>query len=117
VAKATAAGKQDLAAAAQERVDFLLRQGNQLWGKMQGIKDRTTQGTKLLADIKLRRQELAVKAAAVQTTSNHNAAWQAPVTPLGNQKTRLDANDPLDAQFLRWEAEEELNAMKKNAGR
>jgi uncharacterized protein (TIGR04376 family) len=118
VGKAVAAGKKDLAAAAQERVDFLLRQGNQLWGKMQGIKDRTAQATKLLEDIKLRRQELVKKAAEVKAaSSSNNAAWQAPVTPLGNQKTRLDASDPLDAQFLRWEAEEELNNMKKSAGK
>ncbi len=117
VGKAEAAGKQDLAAAAQERVDSLLREGNQLWGKMQGIKDRTIQGTKLLEDIKLRRQELALKAAEVKAATSSNAAWQAPVTPLGNQKTRLDASDPLDAQFLRWEAEEELNSMRKNSSK
>ncbi len=84
---------------------------------MQGIKDRTAQGTKLLEDIKLRRQELAVKAAEVQAAATSNTAWQAPATPLGEQKTRLDASDPLDAQFLRWEAEEELNNLKKNTGK
>jgi uncharacterized protein (TIGR04376 family) len=111
VSKAESAGKQDLASAAQERVDSLLRQGNQLWGKMQGVKDRTAQGTKL------RRQELALKAAEVQAATSSNAAWQVPATPLGDHKTRLDASDPLDAQFLRWEAEEELNSMKKNTGK
>jgi uncharacterized protein (TIGR04376 family) len=119
VSKAQRAGKQDLAAAAQERVDFLLRQGNQLWGKMQGIKERTAQAAKLLEDIKVRRQELRQKAAEVKkaTASNSNAAWQQPVTPLGNPQTRMDASDPLDAQFLRWEAEEELKNMKKNLGK
>jgi uncharacterized protein (TIGR04376 family) len=119
VSKAQRAGKQDLAAAAQERVDFLLRQGNQLWGKMQGIKERTAQAAKLLEDIKVRRQELRQKAVEVKkaTASTSNAAWQQPVTPLGNPQTRMDASDPLDAQFLRWEAEEELNNMKKNLGK
>jgi uncharacterized protein (TIGR04376 family) len=117
VAKAKAAGKQDLATAAQERMDSLLRQGNQLWGKMQGVKERTAQGTKLLADIKLRRQELQKKAveATAATNSSSNSTWQQPVTPLGS--TRMDASDPLDAQFLRWEAEEELNSLKKNLGK
>jgi uncharacterized protein (TIGR04376 family) len=118
VGKAEAAGKQDLARAAQERVDSLLRQGNQLWGKMQGVKDRTNQATKLLEDIKTRRQELLQKAAEVKAAaSTSNSTWQQPVTPLGNSKTRLDASDPLDAQFLRWEAEEELNSLKKNLGK
>jgi uncharacterized protein (TIGR04376 family) len=117
VAKAQAAGKQDLATAAQERVDILLRQGNQLWGKMQGVKDRKAQGTKLLEDIKLRRQELALKAAERQAATSSNAAWQTPATPLGNTKTRLDASDPLDARFLQWETEEELNRMRKNANK
>jgi uncharacterized protein (TIGR04376 family) len=119
VSKAEAAGKKDLAIAAQERMDSLLRQGNQLWGKMQGVKERTAQGTKLLADIKLRRQELQKKAveANAASTSSSNSTWQQPVTPLGSNNTRMDASDPLDAQFLRWEAEEELNSLKKNLGK
>jgi uncharacterized protein (TIGR04376 family) len=113
VAKAQAAGKNDLATAAQERVDTLLRQGNQLWGKMQGVKDRMTQGNQLLEDIKVRRQELQLKVAEAQAAQmNTNTTWQQPVTPLG--KTKLDPSDPLDAEFLQWETEEELNRLKKN---
>jgi uncharacterized protein (TIGR04376 family) len=115
VAKAQAAGKTDLATAAQERVDALLRQGNQLWGKMQGVKERMTQGNKLLEDIKVRRKELQLKVAEAQAAQmNTNATWQQPVTPLGNAKTKLDPSDPLDAEFLQWETEEEFNRLKKN---
>jgi uncharacterized protein (TIGR04376 family) len=114
VAKAEAAGKKDLAASAQDRVDGLLRQGNQLWGKMQGVKERTTQGTKLLENIKIRRKELQLKAAQAQASqANTNTSWQQPVTPLGNTKSKLDPSDPLDAEFLRWETEEELVQMRK----
>lgn len=38
VAKAQAANKQDLAEAAREREAALLRQGNQVWGQMEGVK-------------------------------------------------------------------------------
>jgi uncharacterized protein (TIGR04376 family) len=118
VAKAQAAGRQELATAAQERVDTLLREGNQLWGKMQGIKERTAQTTKLIDTIKVRRQELKVKAAqvqaAAQTTSN---AWERPVESWRSETSRRDPSDPLEAQFLRWEAEEELAEMKKKLGK
>jgi uncharacterized protein (TIGR04376 family) len=115
VAKAQAAGKTDLAAAAQERVDALLRQGNQLWGKMQGVKERLVQGTKLLEDIKVRRKELQLKAAEAKAAQvNTNASWQQPVTPLGNAKSKLDPSDPLDAEFLKWETEEEFNRLKND---
>ncbi len=119
VAKAEAAGRQELAKAAQERVDTLLRQGNQLWGKMQSIQDRTTQTVKLLETIKVRRQELqqkaaAAKAAAAQSTST---AWERPVDSWRSETSRRDPSDPLEAQFLRWEAEEELQELKKNLGK
>jgi uncharacterized protein (TIGR04376 family) len=118
VAKAQAAGRQELATAAQERVDTLLRQGNQLWGKMQGIKDRTAQTTKLIETIKVRRQELQQKAAAMQAaTQTTSAAWEKPVDTLRSETSRRDPSDPLEAQFLRWEAEEELQALKRKLGK
>jgi uncharacterized protein (TIGR04376 family) len=66
VQKATAAGRADLAAGAQDRVNALLPQGNQLWGKMKGLKERTTQAQELLQTIKTRRAEVKTKAAAAQ---------------------------------------------------
>jgi uncharacterized protein (TIGR04376 family) len=117
VTKAQAAGRQELATAAQERVDTLLRQGNQLWGKMQSIKDRTTQTTKLIETIKVRRQELQQKAAEVQAARTTSSAWEKPVDSWRSETSRSDPSDPLEAQFLRWEAEEELQQLKKNMGK
>jgi uncharacterized protein (TIGR04376 family) len=118
VAKAQAAGRQELATAAQERVDTLLREGNQLWGKMQGIKERTAQTTKLIDTIKVRRQELKVKAAEVQAAARVTSnAWERPVESWRSETSRRDPSDPLEAQFLRWEAEEELAEMKKKLGK
>ncbi len=118
VTKAQAAGRQELAVAAQERVDTLLRQGNQLWGKMQSIKDRTAQTNKLIETIKVRRQELKQKAAEVQAaTQTTSAAWERPVGSWRSETSRSDPSDPLEAQFLRWEAEEELQQLKKKLGK
>ncbi len=117
VTKAQAAGREELATAAQERVDTLLRQGNQLWGKMQSIKDRTAQTTKLLETIKVRRQELKQKAAEVQAARTTSAAWEKPVDSWRSETSRSDPSDPLEAQFLRWEAEEELQQLKKDLGK
>jgi uncharacterized protein (TIGR04376 family) len=118
VAKAQNAGKTDLAKAAQERVDGLLRQGNQLWGKMQGLKERTSQATELIATIKVRRQELQQKAAEIKkSTPETNSAWRTPVTNWSSETSRPDRSDPLDAEFLRWETEEELARLKKNLGK
>jgi uncharacterized protein (TIGR04376 family) len=117
VAKAQNAGKTDLAAAAQERMDSLLRQGNQLWGKMQGVKERTAQANQLVETIKVRRLELKKKAAEMKTTQASNPVWETPSRPWTNETTRPDRSDPLDAEFLRWETEEELARLKKNLGK
>jgi uncharacterized protein (TIGR04376 family) len=117
VAKAQNAGKTDLAAAAQERVDSLLRQGNQLWGKMQGVKERTAQATQLAETIKVRRLELQKKAAEMKATKASNPVWETPSIPWSNETTRPDRSDPLDAEFLRWETEEEMARLKKNLGK
>jgi uncharacterized protein (TIGR04376 family) len=118
VAKAQAAGRDELATAAQDRVDTLLRQGNQLWGKMQGIKERTAQTNQLIATIKVRRQELQLKAAEVQAAAQStSSAWEKPVDALRSETSRSNPSDPLEAQFLRWEAEEELQQLKKKLGK
>ncbi len=117
IAKAQAAGRTDLAAAAQERMDGLLRQGNQLWGKMQGIKERQAQATELIETIKVRRTELQKKAAEMKATSASNKVWEKPSIPWSNETSRPDRSDPLEAEFLKWETEEELLRLKKNLGK
>ena len=116
VQKATTAGRSDLATAAQERVNALLPQGNQLWGKMQGFKERTAKAQKLLQTIKQRRIEVKAKSAAAQAartqaeTSSNTSSWGS----VNNYTTTSDFADPLDAQFRRWEADEELENLKRN---
>ncbi|WP_295619001.1 TIGR04376 family protein [Chamaesiphon sp. GL140_3_metabinner_50] len=119
VQKATAAGRSDLATAAQERVNALLPQGNQLWGKMKGLKERETQAQELLKTIKTRRVEVKAKAAAAQAT-RARAATESSTSSWGsasNYTSSRDFADPLDAQFRRWEADEELENLKRNLGK
>jgi uncharacterized protein (TIGR04376 family) len=116
VAKAQSAGRTDLAGAAQERVDGLLRQGNQLWGKMQGLKDRQAQTAQLLDTIKVRQVELQKKAAEIKATAATNKVWEKPSMPWSSETSKPDRSDPLEAEFLKWETEEELARLKKNLG-
>ena len=119
VQKATAAGRADLATAAQERVNALLPQGNQLWGKMQGLKERTAKAQELLQTIKTRRTEVKAKAAqsvrdrAATSASTNNSSWGS----VNNYTSASNFADPLEAQFLRWEADEELEHLKRNLGK
>lgn len=116
VQKATAAGRSDLALAAQERVNALLPQGNQLWGKMQGLKERKAKASELLQTIKTRRTEVKAKSAAAQVAraqtaaNNSTSSWGS----VNNYTSDSNFADPLDAQFRRWEADEELETLKRN---
>jgi uncharacterized protein (TIGR04376 family) len=116
VQKATIAGRSDLATAAQDRVNALLPQGNQLWGKMQGLKERKAKATELLQTIKTRRIEVKAKSIAAQAartkaeTSNNTNSWGS----VNSYTSSSDFTDPLDAQFRRWEADEELENLKRN---
>jgi uncharacterized protein (TIGR04376 family) len=114
--KAKAAGRLDLAQAAQEREAALLRQGNQLWGQMEGAKKRILQSQELLRQIQQRKQEVQAKAdrAKAQSTSNWDTiGWDRGESYSSYSRTA----DPLDAQFQRWEMEEELERMKRDLGR
>lgn len=117
VQKATAAGRSDLAQAAQSRVNALLPQGNQLWGKMKGLKERKAKAAELLQTIKSRRAEIKTKsadqAARTQTTATSNSSWGS----VKNYTQDSKFTDPLDAQFQQWEADEELQALKRNLGK
>jgi uncharacterized protein (TIGR04376 family) len=116
VQKATAKGRADLALAAQERVNALLPQGNQLWGKMKGLKERKAKATELLQTIKSRRIEVKTKSAAAQAartpaaTESTTSSWGS----VNNYTQDSNFTDPLDAQFRRWEADEELESLKRN---
>jgi uncharacterized protein (TIGR04376 family) len=117
--KATTAKRLDLAQAAQDRVNALLPQGNQLWGKMQGVKERKAKAAELLQTIKNRRIEVKAKATAA-------AAARTQAEAIGNTRswgsvdnyfTDSNFTDPLDAKFRQWEADEELESLKRNLGK
>lgn len=120
VQKATAAGRADLAEAAQARVNALLPQGNQLWGKMQGLKERKVKATELLQNIKARRTEVKAKAATAQAARTQAQMMEDSTSSWGSVNSYTSNSnfaDPLDAQFRRWEADEELERLKRNLGK
>lgn len=120
VEKAQSHGRQDLAQAAQEREASLLRQGNQRWGQMEGVKQRIQQSQELIRQIQTRRQEVRTKAKEVEAArASHQAQSQAETFGWNQNSSRQSYSgpDPLDDQFRRWELQEELDQMKRNMGR
>lgn len=119
--KAKAAGRLDLAQAAQEREAALLRQGNLLWGQMEGAKKRIVQSQELLRQIQQRRKEVEAKAAEVkasQAKAQSASSWDTIGWDRGSTYANYSrATDPLESQFQRWELDEELERMKRNLGR
>lgn len=120
VEKAQTHGRQDLAQAAQEREAALLRQGNQRWGQMEGVKQRIQQSQELIRQIQTRRQEVRTKAKEVEAARASSQAQSQAETFGWNQSSSRQSYsgpDPLDDQFRRWELQEELDQMKRNLGR
>ncbi len=111
IAKAKAANRQDLVGPAQEREAALLRQGNHLWGQMQGVKERIEQTKALQQRVKAKRQEVKTKIAQAAATPKASdwgtTGWnQSPYS-------FSQSIDPLDETFRQWEAEDELNELKR----
>jgi len=118
VEKAKTAGRLDLAQPAQEREATLLREGNQRWGQMQGLKERITQAKELLRRIQQRRQEVQAKATEAQATRTNNQTSQSFETTGWNQNRNVSGGaDDLEAAFRRWETQDELEQLKRNMGR
>jgi uncharacterized protein (TIGR04376 family) len=120
IEKAKAAGRLDLAEPAQAHEAALLREGNQLWGQMELLKDRIKQTEELQRKIQARRQE--VQTQVTQAQAARAAAAQTEVRSAVNgwnqaQPYMHKSADPLEQQFNRWEAEEELNQLKRNMGK
>jgi uncharacterized protein (TIGR04376 family) len=118
--KAKAAGRQDLARAAQEREASLLRQGNQLWGQMQGVKARFEKTKELYKLIQTRRKEVRAKAAEVAATKASSKKADSSWETAGWNKSysgNIGGADSLDETFKRWEADEELEQLKRKMGR
>jgi uncharacterized protein (TIGR04376 family) len=121
IEKARAAGRMDLAEPAQEHEAALLRQGNQCWGQMEVIKERMRQTQELQAKIQARRKEVqaqinqvqASRASAQATSSATN--WNTVGWNQGLNESSRNTQD-LEKKFQRWEAEQELEQMKRNMG-
>ncbi|MDX2229950.1 MAG: TIGR04376 family protein [Leptolyngbyaceae cyanobacterium bins.349] len=118
VEKAQAKGRLDLAQPAQEYEASLLRQGNQKWGQMEMLKDRIQQTQELQQKIQQRRKEVQVQvtqAQAARTTTQPQTphiGWSEPASSPNSASTAQ-----LEKQFQRWEAEEELEQLKRNMGK
>lgn len=117
IGKAEAANRKDLADAAREREATLLRQGNQVWGQMEGVKQRKTKAHELLQQIKQKHQELKksaqTQAQEANTYKSDTIGWDRG----GNSPHYSRSTDPLEAQFQQWEVDEELEQIKKNMKR
>lgn len=122
IEKARAAGRQDLVEPAQAHEAKLLRQGNQLWGNMEILRDRITQTQTVQQKIHQQRQQLQIKLkqakaaqaaakAAAQKTDRAQSAWS---TAWSTATTPPRAMDPLEEEFAKWEADEEIARMKRN---
>ncbi len=115
VSKAERANRQDLAEAAKEREASLLRQGNQLWGQMEGVKQRIVKSQELLQQIRRKRLEVKAQFDRVKTATTTNSdngytvGWDRGVA--SNYYSR--AGDPLEAKFQQWELDDELEQMKR----
>ena len=119
IQKAQAAGRQDLATPAQEREAALLREGNQMWGQMQGLKERISQSQELLRKIQQRRQEVQTKAAELQIARTKAQTQKLETETHGwNTPTNSNSNfDDLENTFRRWETQDELDKLKRNMGK
>ena len=121
IEKAKAAGRLDLAQAAQEREASLLRQGNQLWGHMEGAKKRLLQAKELLVQFQQKRQQVQAKAAQVKAAQNTTKTKSSSETSGWNQAqnyAKFNASlDPLEQQFQDLETNEELEKMKRDLGK
>ena len=116
ITKAETAKRPDLADAAREREAELLRQGNQVWGQMEGVKQRAVKAKELLVQIKQKRKEIKGQSAQAKTTtaskgySSGTVGWDRGANSASDSRSA----DALEAEFQQWEVDEELERIKKN---
>ena len=83
---------------------------------MEGVKQRTIKAQELLQQVKNKRQELKVSAqtqAKANNTSSDTIGWDRGA----NAPQYRRSADPLDAEFQKWEIDEELEQIRKNMGK
>ncbi len=117
IEKAKAANRLDLAEPAQKHEENLLRQGNQLWGQMEMLKQRIQQTQELQQQIQQRRKEVQAKVAANQSTSTAGSPPTGTPRSSSSGSTPPPSADRLEQEFRRWEAEQELEELKRRMGR
>ncbi|MBL1173744.1 TIGR04376 family protein [Pantanalinema sp. GBBB05] len=120
IEKAQAAGRLDLAEPAQQHEATLLRQGNQLWGQMEVLKERIKQTHVLQQQIEQRRKEVQAKVAesqAARVNAKPGSKWDSTTWTTSTSDRSFRNVDSLEQQFRRWEAEEELEQLKRDMGR
>ncbi len=119
IQKAKAAGRQDLVEPAQGHEANLIRQGNQLWGHMEILKERLNQTQTVRHKIQAQRQEIKLRleqakaaqatAQAQKTQTASTSAWNSGYVP--------KSMDPLEEKFAKWEADEDIQRMKRDMGK
>ena len=119
IEKAKQGGRLDLASAAEEKLASLLQQGNSTWHKMQTVKEKLVETKKLLVnlykkqkDIQLAKQEINEVKNNYKNTDNTYNYRQSNYSSSSNYSN--SKYDDLEAQFQKWEVEEELRNMKDN---
>jgi uncharacterized protein (TIGR04376 family) len=124
IEKAKQAGRNDLVGLAEAHQAELLREGNQIWGQMEVLRDRIPQTEKLALQIQQRRQEVKIKLEEARsqrkarTSSDSNVDFSNPWRDSDSVKARpTTSSDPLEKKFASWEAEEELQRMKRKLGK
>ena len=120
IEKARAAGRLDLAEPAQAHEAGLLREGNQKWGQMEMLKQRLKQTEELQQQIQTRRQEVQTKLTEAQTAraTQTETRWAVNGWNQDQNASYIHSSaDPLEQEFKRWEAQEELEQMKRQMGK
>ncbi len=120
IEKAKAKGRLDLAEPAEVREADLLREGNQKWGQLEMLKERFQQTQELQKKVEQRRKEVQKKVTEAQVNRTGNQVGAGSPSNWSKNPTYMNSSggkDPLDQQFNRWEAEEELEQLKRNLGK
>lgn len=121
VEKAKEKGRTDLAQPAEEHEATLLRQGNQLWGQMEALRQRIQETIDLQRQIQQKRKEVSAQAAqarTARTATSVDQQWQTAGWQNYNTSTAGSASpQDLEKAFRQWEMDEEIEELKRNMGR
>lgn len=120
VRKAEAAGRMDLATPARDREAALFRQGNQLWGQMQGIETQVKTLQDTLKHLNDRRVEVKQKIQALReqgVQQSTASSGQTVTNPWTTSPPPSKSVDPLEVVFQQWETNQELEDLKRQMQR